>query len=95
MDYENIKKHFGEEWLNEEKKFIDTKEWIEKSELRKKISNQPAFHILNEIDKLIKKFENIEGFSQWVLEAKTADTFEDLLFELMVLDNLLLTISDY
>ncbi len=90
MVYENIKKWIGEDWLNKQEEFISTKKWIERSELKDKISNSPAFYLLEEIDKLIKKFEDIEGFSQWALEAKTTDNFEDALFELMVLDNLLL-----
>ncbi len=89
MNYENIKKYLGEEWLNGQKEFISTKKWIEKSELKDKIPNSPAFYLLEKIDELIKKFENIEGFPQWVLEAKTTDNFEDTLFELMVLENLL------
>ncbi|MDP3027660.1 MAG: hypothetical protein Q8N63_08190 [Nanoarchaeota archaeon] len=90
MDYENIKKYIGEEWLNKQKEFISAKKWIEKIELKDKIPNSPAFYFLEKIDELIKKFENIEGFSQWALESKTTDNFEDALFELMVLDNLLL-----
>lgn len=89
MDYENIRRHLGEEWLNKQKECISNKEWIEKNEFKDKIPNEPAFYLLERIDELIKKFENISGFSQWVEEAKTTKTFEDHLFELMVMDNLL------
>ena len=89
MEYENIKRHLGEEWLNEQKQFIEDKKWV-KVEPKDKISNKPVFYILGKIDELIKRFENIEGFSKWVLEAKNTNTFEDFLFELMVLEDLLL-----
>ncbi|MEX0920474.1 MAG: hypothetical protein WDZ69_02730 [Candidatus Pacearchaeota archaeon] len=87
--YENINKHLGEEWLNREIESIESKNWIKKSE-KEKVSTKPAHYLLEKIEKLIKKFEDIEGFSQWVLDAKTSrNNFEDILFELMVLDNLL------
>ena len=88
MDYENIKRHLGEEWLNKQKQFIQNKKWV-KVEPKDKISNEPAFYILEKIDELIKKFETIDGFSKWLVEAKNTNTFEDFLFELMVLDDLL------
>ena len=88
MEYESIKRHLGEEWLNEQKQFIEDKKWV-KVEPKDKISNKPIFHILEKIDKLIKKFENVEGFSKWAQEAKSTNTIEDFLFELMVFDNLL------
>lgn len=88
MDYENIRKYLGKEWLNKEEEFINNKKWIGK-EPKEKISNEPAFYFLKKIDELLKRFEKVEGFSQWVIEAKTTNTFEDFLFELMTLENLL------
>jgi hypothetical protein len=43
---------------------------------------------LEKIEQLLKKFENIEGFSQWVVDAKNPKNFEDFFFELLVLENL-------
>lgn len=89
MNYENIKKHLGEEWLNEQITSIETKKWISKNESNIKLPTPPAYQFLEKINLLIGRFENVEGFSKWVEEAKTTKTFEDHLFELMVMDNLL------
>ncbi|MBL7148292.1 MAG: hypothetical protein ISS82_05695 [Nanoarchaeota archaeon] len=89
MSYKNIKKHLGEEWLNNQIKIFETKKWI-KIEPKKELSNEPAFYLLKKIDELLLKFEKVDGFFQWTLEAKTTKIFENVLFELMVLDNLLL-----
>jgi len=89
MDYENIKKHLGEEWLTKQKEMINSKKWIENEKYRDKIPLDPAWYVLEKIEELINKFENVEGFDKWTLEAKTTNAPEDILFELFVLDNLL------
>ncbi len=88
MDYSYIKKHLGENWLKEQFKAIESKLWIEKPELRDKISNEPIYFIIKKIDELIQKLENIKGFDKWAIEAKTSKKFEDCLFEIMIFENL-------
>lgn len=84
-----IKKHLGDEWLKNELEKISEKDWIDGALSKENISNNPAYYVLEKIDKLIKKFESVEGFDQWAIEAKkSGKSFKHFLFELMVLDNL-------
>ena len=46
MDYHNIQKFLGENWLNKQIGEIESKLWIEDSTLRDKINNNPAYFIL-------------------------------------------------
>ena len=50
MDYSNIKKYLGEEWLEKQKDFINKKEWIDREVLKEKISNEPVYYFLEKID---------------------------------------------
>ena len=88
-EYQYIKKYFGENWLEEQKSFIESGKWIEGERNRTRETMKIAFFVLEQIDILLKKFESIEGFSQWVRDAKNSkENFKDLLFELLVLENL-------
>lgn len=90
MDYPNIKKYLGEDWLEKQLEEIDKKDWVREGITKDKISNEIAFSVLEKVDEILIKFENIPNFSKWIEEAKTSKNFEDCLFELMALENLLL-----
>jgi len=78
------------EWLKEQINFIQSKEWIENEQLKTEDTIQIGYTFLKKIEGLIKRFESIEGFSQWVIEAKNSrENFKHFLFELMSLENLL------
>lgn len=83
MNYPNIKKYLGEDWLKKQLEEIEKKEWVI-------INNVIAFSVLEKIDEVLIKFKNIPNFSKWVEEGRTSKNFEDCLFELMALENLLL-----
>ena len=89
MNFQSIKKYLGDAWLQKELESINKKEWVNDNILKEKISNEPAFFMLSKVNDLIKKFENIGGFSQWVRDAKNSkENFKNILFELLVLENL-------
>ena len=90
MNYPSIKKYLGENWLKKQFEEIDKKDWVKEGIPKDKVSNDIAFSVLEKIDEVIVKFENIKNFSKWIEEAKTSKNFEDCLFELMALENLLL-----
>jgi len=90
MGYTNVKKYLGADWLKKQLEDIEKKDWVREGIPKEMITNDIAFSVLKKIDKLLIKFEKVENFSQWVNEAKTSKTFEDCLFELMALENLLL-----
>jgi len=90
MDYLNIKKHLGEDWLKNQLEEIEKKDWVKEGIPKEMVTNNIAFSVLEKIDEVIVKFEDIKNFSKWVEEAKTSKNFEDCLFELMALENLLL-----
>ncbi|MDP3026099.1 MAG: hypothetical protein Q8N63_00175 [Nanoarchaeota archaeon] len=90
MDYPNIKKHLGEDWLKKQFEEIEKKDWVKEGIPKEMVTNDIAFSVLEKIDEVIVKFENTKNFSKWVEEAKTSKNFEDCLFELMALENLLL-----
>ena len=94
-EFKHIEKHLGNEWLEKQKEFINSKKWIKRNILKENIPTDPAYYFLGKINKLIKKFENVEGFSQWAIEAKNSgNSFKHFLFELMVLENLLLNTDE-
>src|SRR3989344_8058030 len=90
MNYLNIKKHLGEDWLKNQLEEIEKKDWVKEGIPKEMVTNNIAFSVLEKIDEVIVKFEDIKNFSKWVEEAKTSKNFEDCLFELMALENLLL-----
>ncbi len=90
MDYPNIKKYLGEDWLKKQLEEIEKKDWIKEGISKDKVINDIAFSVLEKIDEVLVKFGNIQNFSKWAEEAKTSKNFEDCLFELMALENLLL-----
>lgn len=90
MNYSSIKKYLGENWLKKQFEEIDKKDWVKEGIPKDKVTNDIAFSVLEKIDEVIVKFENIKNFPKWVEEAKTSKNFEDCLFELMTLENLLL-----
>lgn len=87
MDYPNILKYLGENWLTRQMAFIESKQWIEEV-ARDKMSLAPAMHLLAKIDELISKLERVEGFDKWAKEASTSKSFEDCFFEIMIFENL-------
>jgi len=90
MGYPNIQKYLGENWLKKQFEEIDRKDWVKEGIPKDKVTNDIALSVLEKIDEVIVKFENIKNFSKWVEEARTSKNFEDCLFELMALENLLL-----
>jgi len=90
MSYPNIKKYLGEDWLKKQLEEIERKDWVKEGIPKEMVTNDIAFSVLEKIDKVIVKFENIKNFPKWVEEARTSKNFEDCLFELMALENLLL-----
>lgn len=89
LKVDNIIKHLGKEWLEKQTKLIEKRDWVFADTLGHNVPNTLAYLFFEKINDLIGRFEKIKGFSQWVIEAKTTKTFEDHLFELMALDNLL------
>ncbi|HIH17904.1 MAG TPA: hypothetical protein HA282_04240 [Nanoarchaeota archaeon] len=87
MDFPKIKKYLGEEWLNRQIKIIEGGMWIEDPKgMDTKDIIPVGYFILEEINKLITKFEEIKGFDKWVKEARTSKQFKTCLFELMSIE---------
>ncbi len=90
MEYFNIRKYLGDDWLKRQLEEIENINYVKGEISKDQIVNDIAFPFLGKIDEILIKFENIENFSEWIKEAKTSKSFEDCLFELMALENLLL-----
>lgn len=80
--YKNIKDQLGEKWLNNQFNSIE----YEDSKNKGLESIFKGFFA--EIDTLIGKHVNVEGFKKWVKESKSSKNFEDCLFELICIDEL-------
>ncbi|MBI2045513.1 hypothetical protein HYT23_05640 [Candidatus Pacearchaeota archaeon] len=62
MDYSNIKKYLGEDWLKRQLEEINKKDWVKEGIPKNQIPNEIAFSVLEKIDEVIIKFENIKNF---------------------------------
>ena len=87
--HDRIKKYFGENWLKKQK-IEATSEILSHENVDVDTAFIVANEALEEIDELIGKVENVQGFQFWVKEASTAGqkSFPDIAFELFCFDNL-------
>lgn len=89
MGYDNIRKYLGDGWLKNQLSEIERKDIVVEGIPKEMVAQEIAPSVFEKIDELLTKFTKIKNFSQWVREAKSSKTFEDCLFELMALENLL------
>jgi hypothetical protein len=91
MEFETIKKYFGEQRLSALVALAKSLKWIEPPELRTEEYSKLGILLLEKIEEIIKKFEKIQGFNYWVREIRNSSykDFQHFLFELMSLENLL------
>jgi len=87
MDYPNIEKYLGKDWLKKEIPSMRKGEWIDKN-IQKKGLIEVGFLVLGEIDNLIGENAKIHNFEKWTKEAKKSKDFQDCLFELICINRL-------
>ena len=86
MKFQNIRKYFGQEWFDKQTKIIQNKAQFYKEGIEEKFVISAIEFIFGEMDKLISKFEKLDGFDEWIKEAKTTKNLETCLFELMSME---------
>jgi hypothetical protein len=93
--YEKILEHLGEKWLKGQIRSIELGTWIPDTipkanrAAHKNKFKKYGYFVLAEIERLLLKFESVEGFPIWVSEARSNKNFGDNIFELLCLDDML------